>query len=98
MWIYSRRRNEQDHRFLMNLDLCSRINLTQLGEKWFIEVMLGADAHPVATLNSQEEADALLKQIFENLQAGAAALDLEALPEAEAPQKEQPPAPLAAAR
>src|ERR1044071_4642309 len=77
MWIYSKRRNEHDNRFLLNLDLCSRINLTQLGEKWFIEVMLGSEAHPIAFTTSQEEAAELLQQIFESLKSGEKALDLE---------------------
>ena len=77
MWIYSKRRNEHDNRFLLNLDLCSRINLTQLGEKWFIEVMLGTEAYPVAFATSQEEVADLIQRIFESLKAGEKALDLE---------------------
>ena len=81
MWIFSRPRNEHENRFLLNLDQSSRINLIQLGERWFIEVMLGTESVPVASANSQEEAATLLKRIFDSLLAGAEALDLEAPPQ-----------------
>ncbi|HLK61368.1 MAG TPA: hypothetical protein VKU00_32765 [Chthonomonadaceae bacterium] len=77
MWIYSKRRGEHDNRFVLNLDLCSRIHLTQLGEKWFVEAMLESEAQPIASTNSQEEASDILKRIFESLKAGEKALDLE---------------------
>lgn len=78
MWIFSRPRNEHENRFLLNLDQSSRINLIQLGERWFVEVMLGTESVPVAAANSPEEAAALIKQIFDSLLAGADALDLDA--------------------
>lgn len=81
MWIYSRPKNEHDNRFVLNLDLCSRISVNQLGEKWFVEVMLGAEAVPVAAAPTQEEAMGLLLQVFEALRSGDNALDLAAPPE-----------------
>jgi len=76
MWIYNRPRNEHDNRFLLNLDHGSRINVNALGEHWFVEVMLGSEAIPIASTDSQEEAIALQKRIFEGLKAGEKALDL----------------------
>src|SRR5438552_74593 len=88
MWIYSKRRGEHDLRYLMNLDQCSRINLTQIGERWFIEVMLGSETVPIAQVNSQEEADAILREIFESLAEGKSALDLDS-PEIAPEQKQE---------
>ncbi|HZT42154.1 MAG TPA: hypothetical protein VFA07_08185 [Chthonomonadaceae bacterium] len=81
MWIFSRPRNEHESRFLLNLEQSSRINLIQLGERWFVEVMLGTESVPVASASSPEEAAALIKRIFDSLRAGEAALDLEAPPQ-----------------
>jgi hypothetical protein len=78
MWVFSKHRGEHDYRFLMNLDQCSRINLTPLGEKFFIEVVLGSETIPIAQVSSQEEAEAIQKQVFMGLQAGEKALDLDA--------------------
>ncbi|HLV81796.1 MAG TPA: hypothetical protein VKT32_16025, partial [Chthonomonadaceae bacterium] len=69
------------NRFLLNLDQSARINLIQLGERWFVEVMLGSESVPVASANSPEEASALIKRIFESIRAGEDALDLEAPPQ-----------------
>jgi len=77
MWIYSKPRSEHDNRFLLNLDLSSRINLSQLGERWFIEVMQGTESHPIASTTSSEEATELLNRIFEGLNSGEHALDLQ---------------------
>ena len=84
MWIHTRPRSEQDNGLLINLDQCGRVQVSKLGEKWFIEAMLGSDAYPIAAAGSQEEAHALLKRIFDSLNAGEKALDLEAESEPEA--------------
>src|SRR5438094_148276 len=78
MWVYSKSRGEHDHRFLMNLDQCSRINLTHLGERWFIELMHGSETTPIAQVNSEEEAGTILQEIFDSLLAAKPALDLDA--------------------
>ncbi len=92
MWIYSKPRNEHDTRFLLNLDQCSRINVTQLGEKWFVEVFLGSDSFPVAAAPTQEEAIGLMKRIFDSLKGGEKAFDLDAPPlEKPKERKESPP-------
>jgi hypothetical protein len=90
MWISTKPRSEQDQSFLLNLDQCSRINISKLGERWFIEVMLGSDAFPVASAGSQEEAQAFLKQIFDSLRDDVKALDLNA-PTEEAEKAKAPP-------
>jgi hypothetical protein len=77
MWVYTKPRSEHDIRFLLNLDQCSRINLSQLGERWFIEVFLGSDSFPIAAAPSQEEAIRILRTIFDSLKAGEKALDLD---------------------
>jgi hypothetical protein len=92
MWIYSRPRSENDIRFLLNLDLCSRIGLTELGEKWYVEVTLESETLPVASAGSNEEATAILTRIFESVRAGDGALDLAASPE-QPPRPEGAPAP-----
>src|SRR5579872_1683729 len=109
MWIYTRPRNENDNRFLLNLDLCSRVNVSQLGEKWFVEVILGSESFPVAAMGSREEAVDIVQQVFDSLKADEKALDLAAPPEkggdrqqtARPPEKDrepvgigQPPAPV----
>lgn len=76
MWIRTKPRSEHETRLLVNLDQSSRITISKLGERWFIEVMLGTDAFPVASAKSQEEAEALLKSIFDSLHSDEKALDL----------------------
>ncbi len=91
MWIYTKPRSEHDSRFLLNLDHCSRINISQLGERWFIEAMLESESIPVAAAGSQEEATALLKQVFDGLKSGEKALDLDALPRGESEEEQETP-------
>ncbi len=76
MWIFTRPRSEHDMKFMLNLDQCSRIQLTQLGERWFVEVMLGTESVPVASAGSVEEAAELLALVFEAIRSGDNALDL----------------------
>ena len=76
MWLLSRPRSEHDNRFLLNMELGSRINLTTLGEKWFVEVVVGTESHPVAVAGTGEEANAILKRIFDAVAAGDHSLDL----------------------
>lgn len=80
MWVYTKSRGEKDKRFLLNLDICSRINISQLGEKWFLEVILGSDSFPIAALNSQEEAETLMQHIFDHFKEEGKAIDLDASP------------------
>ena len=77
MWVHTRPRNEHENAILINLNQASRINISKLGEKWFIEVMIGSEAFPIATAQSLEEAADLMKQVFEALKADEKALDLE---------------------
>src|SRR5690348_966595 len=81
MWIHTMPRSEYDVPFLLNLALCSRVNISQLGERWFIEVMLESEAVPVATARTQEEAMGIVRRIFDAIRAGESALDLSAQPE-----------------
>ena len=60
----------------MNLDMCSRINLSELGEKWFIELVIGSETTPIAQVATQEEAAKILQAIFHSLQEDRPALDL----------------------
>lgn len=76
MWVFTKPRNEYDVRFLLNLDLCSRVGINQLGERWFVEVTLGTETVPVASAGSQEEAAALMGRIFGAIEAGKQGLDL----------------------
>jgi hypothetical protein len=78
MWVYTRSRGEHDRRFLLNLSHCSRISVSQLGERWFLEVILGNDTLPIASVNSQEEAETLLERLYACLKADAKAMDLDA--------------------
>ena len=80
MWVLSRPRSEHDVSFLLNLDMSSRIDLVQLGDRWFVEVRLGNEAVPVASASSREEAEAILAEVFSSLRSGATALDLGAPP------------------
>jgi len=87
MWIYSKSRGENDNRFLINLDLSARINLSQLGEHWFIEVMQGSDSHPIASTTSREEAVEIQRMIFDAMKRGEQAIDLDS--DADPKAKEQ---------
>ena len=78
MWIYTRPKTEHEPRFLLNLDESWRIAISQLGEKWLIEVTFGTESTPVATASSGEEAVSLVSRIFEALKNGEKALDLAA--------------------
>jgi hypothetical protein len=91
MWIYSKSRGENDNRFLINLDLSSRVNLSQLGEHWFIEVMQGSDSHPIASTTSREEAVEIQKRIFEAMKAGEQAIDLDMEAESKANEQKNDP-------
>ncbi len=81
MWIYTKPRNEHDNRFLLNMALCSRVSVNQLGDRWFIEVTLGTEAVPVAATGSREQALALVRRIYEGIRSGEQAMDLGDLPE-----------------
>jgi hypothetical protein len=85
MWVYSKSRGEHDNRFMVNLDQVSRINVSQLGGKWFLEVILGSESFPVAAAASREEVLLILARIFDGIQAGERALDLDATRGMEAP-------------
>jgi hypothetical protein len=76
MWVYTRPRNEHDHRFLLNLDHYPSITVNQLGERFFVDAGTGGETATLASSNSLEEATELVKQIFEALEAGKTALDL----------------------
>jgi hypothetical protein len=91
MWISTKPRSEQDMSFLLNLDQGSRINISKLGERWFIEVMVDSEGFPVASANSQEEAQAIVKQIFDSLRDDVKALDLNAPAEEAEKAKAAPP-------
>jgi hypothetical protein len=80
MWIFTKPRSENDNRFVVNLDMCSRINLSRLGEHRFIEVMLESESVPIASAESREEAKAILSKVFESLKAGEKAFDFNAAP------------------
>lgn len=81
MWVFTKPRGEHDRRSLLNLALCSRINISQLGDRWFLEVILGNDTFPIAALNSLEEADNLLHQIFDHMRTDEKAMDMAAAEE-----------------
>lgn len=76
MWIYTKPRNEHDIRFMLNLDLCTRVNVNQLGERWFLDVTLDSESIPVASSASEQEAFGLLQLVFDSLKNGRKALDL----------------------
>jgi hypothetical protein len=78
MWIHTRPRTEQENAYLINLAQASRVNISKIGERWFIEAMIGTEAFPLAMANSVEEAHAILKHIFDKIHASECALDLEA--------------------
>ena len=83
MWVHTRPRTEQENAILINLEQSTRITISKLGERWFIEAMIGTEAFPLATAGSNEEAHAILKHIFDRIHAGETALDLEAEQEEE---------------
>ena len=89
MWVHTRPRNEHENAILINLDMASRINISKLGEKWFIEVMIGNEAFPVAIAESLEEAGELMKRVFDAIKADERALDLEEKDEEEQPKPEK---------
>jgi hypothetical protein len=76
MWVYTRPRNEHDHRFLINLDMYPSISVNQLGERFFVDAGAGGDTATLASTDSQEEANGLVQQIFDALDAGKTGLDL----------------------
>lgn len=61
---------------LINLTQHSAIQIAQLGNKWFVDVVHGSDSSSLAQVDTQEEADNLIQQIFDSLKAGEKALDL----------------------
>ncbi len=61
---------------LVNLSQHSAIQVAQLGNKWFVDVVLGNDSTTLAQVDTQEEADGLVQQIFDSLHAGEKAFDL----------------------
>jgi hypothetical protein len=77
MWVHTRPRNEHENAILINLDMASRINISKLGERWFIEVMIGTEAFPIAIAESLEEAGDLMRKVFDALKSDEKALDLE---------------------
>ena len=89
MWIHTRPRSEQENAFLINLNQASRVTISKLGERWFIEAMIGTEAFPLAQAHSNEEAHAILKHIFDCMNSNDQALDLEADRE-EGAEKEKP--------
>ena len=78
MWVFTRPRNEHDHRFLINLESFPSIAINQLGERYFVDTGTGGDTATLASTDSQEEATNIVQQIFEALEAGKTALDLSA--------------------
>lgn len=80
MWIHTRPRSEFELGILLNLDQASRININKLGEKWFVEAMIGTDAFPLAATASEEEAIDVVRTILRSLAAGETALDLSTAP------------------
>ena len=77
MWIYSKPKNEHESRFLLNLDQCSRINISQIGERWLIEAMLESESIPIASAGTSDEASEMMTLLYESLESGRVALDLE---------------------
>lgn len=78
MWVYTRPRNEHDHRFLINLERYPTITVNQLGERFFVDAGSGGDTATLASTESQEEANQILKHLFDALAAGKTAFDLKA--------------------
>ena len=78
MWIYTRPRNEHDRRFLLNLDHFPLLTVNQLGERFFVDAGTGGETATLAATGSLEEAEGLVKRIFEALETGKTALDLNA--------------------
>lgn len=78
MWVYTRPRNEHDPRFLLNLDHYPSIAVNQLGDRFFVDAGTGGDTATLASTGSAEEANGLVQQVFEALEAGKTALDLNA--------------------
>ena len=76
MWVYTRPRNEHDHRFLINLERFPTIAINQLGERFFVDAGTGGDTSTLASTESQQEAEGIVQHIFEALEAGKTALDL----------------------
>lgn len=76
MWVYTRPRNEHDRRFMLNLDHYPTITVNQLGERFFVDAGTGGETATLAATASLEEAERLVKHIFEALEAGKTALDL----------------------
>ena len=80
MWVYTRPRNEHDHRFLLNLDRYPSVTVNQLGERFFVDAGTGGETATLASTESQEEATEIVQQIFDALEAGKTAFDLNAAP------------------
>ncbi|HLJ56603.1 MAG TPA: hypothetical protein VKT77_16310 [Chthonomonadaceae bacterium] len=80
MWVFTKSRDEHDHRTLLNLDLGSRISVTVLGERWFIDVMQASDTVSIAQVGSEEEAKEIFRRIYDALAKGENAIDLDARP------------------
>ena len=78
MWVYTRPRNEHDHRFLINLERYPTITVNQLGERFFVDAGSGGDTATLASTESQDEATEILKHLFDALAAGKTAFDLKA--------------------
>jgi hypothetical protein len=78
MWVYTRPRNEHDHRFLINLERFPTISINQLGERFFVDAGSGGDTSTLASTESQAEAEEIVQHIFDALESGKTALDLKA--------------------
>lgn len=89
MWIYSKTRGEHDRRFLLNLDHFANISLSQIGEKWYVDVMTRDDSTSIATLETQEQAETVIRRIFDSIAKGEQALDLDT--QADKPASEPEP-------
>jgi hypothetical protein len=77
MWVFAKSRDEHDHRALVNLDRGTRINVTVLGERWFVDVMQGSDIVSIAQVSSEDEAKEIFQRIFDGLASGRSAIDLD---------------------
>jgi hypothetical protein len=81
MWVYTKPRNEHDKRQLLDLAHFSVVTVSQLGERWFVDAVMGSDSSPLASANSQEEANTIVEYIFDSLKAGENAIDLNLPPQ-----------------
>jgi len=77
MWVYTRRRHEHDPRFVINLDHYPSIAINKLGERYFVDAGTGGDTTTLASTDTEEEATKFVQQIFDALEAGKTALNLE---------------------